>query len=118
MRPSGDKLPMVADRQRPDLAVVPLELLDELKLVAVPVLEHLVLADGPEVVRQLRILTLTRVVAFECNLHDALVVSEDGFVAITEIEAPDLHVLVRRAGDNELRVVGDVHGQDRKLRGN
>lgn len=37
MRASGDELSVIADGQCPNLAMVPLELLNELKFVAVPV---------------------------------------------------------------------------------
>jgi hypothetical protein len=61
-------------------------------LVAVPVLEQLVFADRPEVVR----------VFFESDLHHALVVREKGLVTVAEVQSPDLDVLVGRAGDNQL----------------
>ena len=76
MGPSDDEFPVVTNRQRPDLAMVPLELLDELKLVTVPVLEHLVLANSPEIVRWLA-LAFARIVALKCYLHDTLVMGED-----------------------------------------
>ena len=93
MGPSDDELAMVADGKRPYLAVVALELLNEFELVAVPVLEHLVFAYGPEVMRRLP-LALTRVVTLEGDLHNALVMGEERFVAIAKVEAPDLDVLV------------------------
>ena len=114
MRARNNELAVVADRKGPYLAMVAVELLNKLELVAVPVLEHFVLADGPEVMRRLA-LTLARVVALERDLHDTLIVREDRLVAVTEVEAPDLHVLVGRAGDDKFRVVRDVHREDREL---
>ena len=52
---------------------------------------------------------------FKSNLHDALVVREYRLVAVTEVEAPDFDVLVRRARYDQLRVVGNVEGQDGQL---
>ena len=72
-------------------------------LVTVPVLEELVLAHGPEIVRRLGV-ALARVVALERDLHHALVVREERLVAVAEVEAPDLHVFVGRAGCNQLAV--------------
>lgn len=115
MRASGDELSVIADCQCPNLAMVPLELLNELKFVAIPVFEHLVFADGPEIVRRLA-LALTRVVSFERYLHDALIVGEDRLMAVTEVEAPYLDVFVGGAGDYEFRVMGDVHGEDWELK--
>lgn len=83
-------------------------------LVTVPVLEELVLAHGPEVVRRLGV-ALARVVALERDLHHALVVCEERLVAVAEVEAPDFDILVRRARHNELRVARDVHREDREL---
>lgn len=54
-------------------------------------------------------------VLLEGHLHDALLVRKDRFVAVAEIEAPDLDVLVGGAGYDELRIRGDVHGQDWQL---
>lgn len=52
----------------------------------------------------------------ERDLHDAFFVSEERAVAISKVESPDLDVLVGRAGDDELRVGGNVEGEDGKLR--
>ena len=73
--------------------MVAVELLDELELVTIPVLQHLVLAYGPEVMCRLR-LAIARVVTLESDLHDTFVVREDRLVAVSEVEAPDLDVLV------------------------
>ena len=70
-------------------------------LVTVPVLEELVLAHGPEVVRRLGV-ALARVVALERDLHHALVVREERLVAVAEVEDPNLHVLIRRTRHDEL----------------
>lgn len=74
-------------------------------LVTVPVFDHLVLSDGPEEVAA----------GLESDLHDALVVREEGPVAVAKVETPDLDVLVRRAGHDQLRVGRDVECEDRKL---
>jgi len=39
------------------------------------------------------------------DLHNRFVVCEYGFVAVTEIETPDLHVLVGRTRHDQFRVV-------------
>ena len=54
--------------------------------------------------------------ALERDLHHTPIVREQRFVAITKVETPYLDVLVRGAGDEELRVIGDVHGEDGKLK--
>ena len=77
-------------------------------LVAIPVLHHLVLADGPEVMCGLGF-AVSRVVTLESDLHDALIVRKDRLVAVTEVETPYFNVLVRRAGDNQFGVLGDIH---------
>ena len=109
VRTSHNKLPVIADCQGPNLAMVSLEFLYELELVTVPIFEHFVFADGPEVMCRLA-LSLTCVVPLKRNLHDTLVMCKDGFMAVTEVEAPYLDVLVGRTGNNELGIVGDIHG--------
>lgn len=134
MRACHDELSGVADGEGPHLPVVSLQLLDVLKLshadvstidageqpftylVAVPVLQHAILAYGPEVVTRLRV-ELSDVVAFERDLHNAVVVREYGAMAVTKVEAPDLDVLVRRACYNQFAVRGDVYAQHWELRG-
>lgn len=56
-------------------------------------------------------------VLLKCYLHDAVVVRKDRLVAVAEVKAPYLDVLVRRAGDDELGVVRNVKSKNRKLRG-
>lgn len=56
--------------------------------------------------------------ALERDLHDALVVRKERAVAVAKVEAPDLDVLVGRAGDDELRVGRDVEREDGELRDN
>ena len=46
---------------------------------------------------------------------DRVVVSKDGLVAVSEVEAPDLDVLVCAACDQEGGVAGDVHGRRGEL---
>lgn len=122
MRPGYDKLPMVADRQSPDFAVVAIELLNVLELhdlfssernasegkaypITIPVLEHLVLPDRPEIMR----------VLFERNLHDTFLVSENRSMAVAKVEAPNLDILVGRASYDELGVRRYVHSQNGEL---
>ncbi len=50
-----------------------------------------------------------RVVWDEGDLHYAVVVCEEGFVAVAEIETPESDVLVGGAGDEEFGVVGYGH---------
>lgn len=54
-------------------------------------------------------------VFLERDLHHTLVVCEQRLVAVTEVETPYFDVLVSRAGDEELRIAGNVHGQYGKL---
>ncbi len=49
------------------------------------------------------------------DLHDGIGVCEDGAVAVAEVEAPDLDVLVGGAADEQRRVAADVHAQHRQL---
>ena len=69
-------------------------------LIPIPVLEQAILPNTPEVVRA----------ALESNLHHTPVVREQRLMAVAEVETPYLDVLVRGAGHEELRVIGDVHG--------
>jgi hypothetical protein len=106
-------LAFATNSQRPHFTMMTLELLNALKLfprslsikedveivfktdlVAIPILEHLVLAHSPKVVR----------VLLERDLHDAVLVGKQRAVAIPEIEPPDLDVLVRRTRYDQLRV--------------
>ena len=73
----------------------------ETHLITVPILEHFVLAGGPEIMGLASFL--------ERNLHYAFLMCEDGLVAVAEVEAPDFDVLVGGAGDDEFGVGGDVH---------
>lgn len=47
--------------------------------------------------------------------HDAVVVGQQAAMAVTEVQAPNLEGLVRRAGRQQSPVVGDVHGHHRQL---
>ena len=127
VRTGHDKVAAVTDGKSPDLTRVSSELLDALELqrprrgrvirvsaslarealpsrnthlVSIPVLEHPIFRNGPEAVRAL----------FERDAHDGLLVSKERAVAVTKVQPPDLDVLVGRAGDDELRVFGDVEG--------
>ena len=51
----------------------------------------------------------------ESHSRDSVVVGEDGLVAVAEVEAPYLEVLVGAARGDQRRVRGDVHGRDGKL---
>jgi hypothetical protein len=51
----------------------------------------------------------------KCDLHYAFIVCEYRFVAVTKVKTPNLDILIRRAGDDQLRVVRDVHTQHREL---
>lgn len=75
-------------------------------LVAVPILDHPVLPNAPE----------QMTAPLKRNLHDRLVVREERAVAVSEIEAPDLDVLVGGAGDDQFRVGRDVEREDGELR--
>lgn len=55
-------------------------------LITVPILDPSVFGNGEKIMRS----------RLEQNLHDALVVREDGLVTITEIHAPNLDVLIGR----------------------
>jgi hypothetical protein len=105
VRARDNKLCLLRDRDRPDLAVVAVHLLDELKLVTVPVLHRLVLADRPKVMA----------VLLERDLHDRVVVRKQRLVAVAKVKPPDLDVLVGRACDEQLRIGRDVHVEHRQL---
>lgn len=130
MRAGDYKLARIAHGQRPDFAVVTFKFLNVLELqevrkltfpacmyiylVAVPVLDHLIFAHCPEVMRRLGV-KVPHVVILKGNLHHTSVMREDRAVAVAEVEAPYLYVLVRRAGHDELGVGRDVHREHRKL---
>ena len=48
----------------------------------------------------------------EGYLHDAVLVREEGFVAVAEVQAPDADVFVRAAGRDEFAVAGDGEVED------
>lgn len=104
----------MAHSEGPHLPMMPLQLLYQLKLISIPILQHLVLADRPEVVRLLAgvvLLHVAGVVLLEGDLHDGVVVCEERLVAVAEVEAPDFDVFVGGAGYYEFGVGGDVHGE-------
>eukprot|EP01046_Picozoa_sp_COSAG06_P064982 COSAG06_NODE_15756_length_1047_cov_1.199367_2_plen_64_part_01 len=63
-----------------------------LELVAVPVLDHLILASTEEVVSA----------RDKAQRHDGVVVGKDRLVAIAKVKSPDLDVLVGGTGDDHL----------------
>ena len=90
--------------------MVSIQSLDLLKLVSIPVLDHLVLTGTEEVVA-----VAVLVVWNESDLENGVLVSEKCFVAITEIQTPKADILIGRTGDNELAVEGDIHVENRQL---
>ena len=48
-------------------------------------------------------------------LHDRVLMSEDGFVTVVEVQAPDLDILVCRGCHQECAIRGDVHREDRQF---
>ena len=72
-----------------------------MNLVPIPVFDHTILADGPKVVAFF----------FEEHLRHAFFVGEYRFVTVTEVEAPNLDILVRRTCHDEFGITRDVHGQ-------
>lgn len=83
---------------------MPFETLDELEFVAVPVFYRVVFACAEEMVP-----VSVGVVWDEGYLHYAVVVREEGFVTVAEIETPESDVFVGGAGDEEFGVVGYGH---------
>lgn len=79
----------------PDLVVMALECMDQLPLVAVPVLDEPVFAAREEVM----------CLRHEDDLRHCVVVREERFVTVTKVHAPDLNVLVRTARDDQRVVV-------------
>ena len=63
-------------------------------LVTVPIFQELVFANRPEIVCLFRLIHLTYIVLLKRDLHDTLVMREDRLVAVAEVEAPYLHVLI------------------------
>ena len=49
---------------------------------------------------------------FKCDLHHTFIMRKYGFVTVTEIEPPDLDVLIGGRSHNKLRVVGYIHGEN------
>ena len=74
-------------------------------LVPIPVFQHFVFTGSPEIVR----------VFLEGNLHHTFLMCENRFVTISKIKPPYFDIFVRRTGDNQFRIMRDVHGKDRKL---
>ena len=66
-------------------------------LIAIPVFKELVFANGPEIMG-IRAF-------FKGYLHYTFVMGENRFVAIPEVQAPNLDILVRRACRDELGVI-------------
>lgn len=85
-------------------------------LVPVPVLEHLVLGRSPQIVAMPFVSLHEIDLAFESDLHDALVVREDTLMTVSEVETPDLDILVRRDGGDEFGVGRDVECQHGELK--
>jgi len=48
----------------------------------------------------------------EAATHDGVVVGEEGFVAVAEVEAPDAEVLVGGGGGEEFAIGADGEGED------
>ena len=55
-------------------------------------------------------------VGLEGDRHEGVLVREQAAVAVTEVEAPDLEVLVRAAAHQQCAVRRDVHRQDLRRR--
>src|SRR5690606_27134703 len=104
---ADEEFAAVAHRQRPHLAVVTVQPLDLLELVAVPVLDRPVLAATEEVVA-----VAVRVVRDEADLQNAVLVPEQRLVTVTKVEAPYPDVLVGRARHDQLAIIGYVHAED------
>lgn len=71
--------------------------------IAVPILDHLILPDGPKVMGRLRV-EIPPIRLFKRNLHDTLVMRKDRPVTVTEVQAPYLDVFIGGASDDELRI--------------
>ena len=54
-------------------------------LITVPILEHLILAHGPEVVCLLALLQLADIMLLESDLHHTLIMREDRLVTVTKV---------------------------------
>ncbi len=54
-------------------------------------------------------------IAHEGDLHDRVSMCKEGPVAVSEVQAPDLDVLVSRPADKQVGVRRDVHGKRREL---
>ena len=72
--------------------MVPRNRQDLLKLVAVPVFDHLVLAGAEEVMRA----------GHKGKRHDGVAVCKYRFMAIAKVQSPDFDVLIRRTSDDHL----------------
>ncbi|KAH3681379.1 hypothetical protein WICPIJ_007648 [Wickerhamomyces pijperi] len=51
----------------------------------------------------------------ESNTHDGILMAKDGLVTITEVQPPDLNVLIGGGSDDQLGIRGDINGQNRQL---
>ena len=78
---------------------------DLLKLVTVPVLDHLVFAGAEEVMCAWH----------KCKRHNGVAMRKYRFVAIAEVQPPNFDVLICRTSDDHLRVRGDVKRHDWQL---
>lgn len=115
MGTSDDKLTALRSRKRPDLAVMTRELLDEFKLyqtgqlchtfhenvksthlVTVPVFDHPILSNCPEVV--------TSCLLLEHDAHDSFIVRKNTLVTVSKVQTPDFDVLVGGTGYKELAI--------------
>ena len=59
-------------------------------LVSIPVFQHLVFTDSPEIVR----------VLLEGNLHNTFLMRKNRFMTVSEIKPPYFDILIGRTGDN------------------
>ncbi len=89
MPSTGDETTPSSNGECPDFRVMTIEFHDLLVPVAVPVLDGPVFGGREEVVG----------VWDETDLHDGVLVGEDGFMAVAEIETPDFDVFVGASSD-------------------
>ena len=80
-----------------------LEFLNLLEFVSIPAFDCFILAGTKE---YMAFVVVNRVWD-KGDLHDAVLVAEECFVAVTEVETPNSDVLIRRTGSDELAVTGN-----------
>ena len=97
-------------RNSQNFAMVSFEILYHLKLVAVKVFDKAVFGRGEKVMAVAPV-----IVGNEGDTEDAVLMREQCFVAVAEIQTPDADVFICAGGDNELTVVANVQTQHRQL---